>query len=82
MMKYFDVILTLLLVFIFVGIELGWRWNDKRKIYEYVNRKRGEVRYISKLALREHIYNVEYDVDGEKRSATVQFLIFQEETWY
>jgi len=82
MMKYFDVILALFLVSIFVGIELAWRWNDKRKIYEFVKRKRGDVRYISKLAFREHIYNVEYNIDGERHSATVKFSIFQEETWY
>jgi len=82
MIKYFEVFATMFLVFIFVGIELASRWNDKRKIHEYVKRKRGELRYISKIAFREHIYNVQYDVNGERHSATVQFSIFQEETWY
>ena len=82
MIKYAELILTLFLVSIIVGIEIAWRWNDKRKIHKFVKRKRGEVKYISKLGFREHIYNVEYEVNGERCSATVQFSIFQEETWY
>jgi len=82
MIKHFDIILPLILVLIFIGIELAWRWNDKRKIYEYVKRNRGEVAYINKLSMREHIYNVKYNVGKERYSATVRFSIFQEETWY
>lgn len=81
-MKYFDIILAIIFLSILVSFEVYWRWNNKRKIYAHIKNLGGEVKYISRIALREHVYAVEYLVDGVKQTKTVKFTFTQDEYWY
>lgn len=81
-MKYFDVILSLFFLGLALLYEWTWRRNDRKKINSHIKRLGGEILSVQKIAFRDHIYSVEYTVDGEKHSKTVKFDIFQEEIWF
>jgi len=82
MTEHLDIFLGLISLSLFLILESLWRRNDRKKIYAYIDQKGGEVNSIQNIAMKQHVYSVEYTLNDEKMSKTVKFTILQEEIWY
>jgi len=82
MNKYIEsIIYTTILCLIFI-IDWIWKMNDKKRIHKYIENLGGEVDYIQKISMHNHIYSVSYHHNGEKNSKTVRYTFTQGEIWY
>lgn len=61
--------------------EIYWFKNDKKAILSYVTELGGEIVKVQRV-FWEHVYKVEYTLNGELLSKTVKFTFTQDSVWY